>query len=362
MLLPLALLAALTGADPRCSRVRTGDIYIREPTESWIVGTVLPGLIVSDTIMLRDGTQQVHHGVPVQIESVSGKGSDRELSPGDTVAVFMWVIGGPGCERASYGLESGSRHHFELVLRSDSSWIDARPTLDLELGAGLHVYPGRESNLPPITFDDYLTFVSTVPTRAEWTTDCRPAVQRMNAWISAHVYGGSPGTRPFGDVAVALVGSCERDIQQKAYALVVNGTTPSAGLVRFLTEQHACTIGTDLYTAQPYTLRGRFTPDARGNQWAVLCGDRESWRLLIVNSEENQVLAELTRSVGNPTQREFRVAPREYFHWAQIYNPTRRDQLLDAPSNDAVLLDNFAYWSQDGRWTAAWSDCCYFTY
>jgi hypothetical protein len=362
MLLPLALLAALSGAEPSCTIVRTAEIYIREPTETWIVGTVLPGRIVSDTIVLRDGSQRVHRGVPVQIESVSGNGSDRELFPGDTVAIFMWTIGGPACERASYGLESASRHHFELVLRSNAGWVDARPTLDLELGIGLNVYPGRASSLPPITFDEYLTFVSTIPTRADWTTDCRPAVQRMNAWISAHVYGGSPGTRPFGDIAVALVGSCEQDIQQKAYALVVQGTTPSEGLARFLTEHLACSIGIDLYTAQPYALRGRFTPNARADQWAVLCADDESWRLLVVNSDENQVLAELTRSVGNPTQREFRVAPREYFHWAQIYDPTRRDQLLAAPSNDAILLDNFAYWWQDGQWTAAWSDCCYFTY
>jgi hypothetical protein len=341
--------------------VRTTDIYIREPTETWIVGTVLPGPIVRDTVVLRDGTQRVHHGLPVQVESVSGNGSDRELSAGDTVAIFMWTYG-PDCSRASNGLQAGSRHHFELKLRSDTAWIRSRPTLDLDLGVGLHVYPGSASSLPPITFDDYLTFVSLVPTRADWTTDCRPGVQRMNAWISAHVYGGTPGMRPFGDVAVALVGSCERDIQQKAYALVVPGTTPSPQLVRFLREQRACTIGSDLYTAQPYALRGRFTPDATGDQWAVLCGDDESWRLLVVNSDDNQVLAEPTRSVGKPTQREFRVAPPEYFHWAQIFDPTRRDQLLAAPSNDTILLDSFAYWWQDGRWTAAWSECCYFTY
>ena len=259
-------------------------------------------------------------------------------------------------------LETGSRHHFEVTLRADTAWIDAFPTLDAEPGVGLSVYPGSARDLPPITVDEYQTFVSLVPTRDQWTTDCRPGVQQMNAWISSHVYGSGAGIRPFGHVAEALVGACEQQIQSIGNSLLQRGVSPLPASLRSWADQNSCAIESDLATQSSCAIPGRFMPETPEEQWAVLCARASGWRLLVIHAPSGTVLAELVSSVGRSTQHALSVAPPQYFHWAQIYDPSQLTALFPAPEHDAIILDEFAYFWQDGRWTAAWSECCYFAY
>ena len=72
----LAIILGLLGTgtmqpDARCTVARLSDHYVREPTETWIVGTVLPGAVETDSVLMRNGSRRVNRGHIVRIESVT---------------------------------------------------------------------------------------------------------------------------------------------------------------------------------------------------------------------------------------------------------------------------------------------------
>lgn len=345
---------------PNCTIVTTGDVYVKEPTETWIVGSVLPDTIESpagdrETVSnIRSG-----RGQAILVESVSGAGAGSPISLGDTIAVFVWRLGADCSRSARAVLAVGSRHHFEVTLRPDSAWIQALPTLDVDAVSGLRVFPGEQAS--PISVEDYTAFVSLIPTRAEWDVDCRPSVQRTNAWITAHVYG-SPPIRPFGSVAEGLVAACEGSIQQKGNALLRHGVPALPSHVASWAAREDCTIESAGSGGGLRAIPGRFLPDAADDQWAVMCSTNGGWRLVILDAHEGRVLAELSRSVGNPGHRALSVGPPEFFEWASLHDPSQRDESLPPPDFDTVLLDEYGYFWRGNAWRSAWYECCYFTY
>jgi len=247
--------------------------------------------------------------------------------------------------------------HLTMHLRPDSAWVGGRPTFDVRR-EGLVVYhPSLQAHREDtLSVQTYSTMVSLIPDEAEWAEDCRPGVRNLNQWMWAH-------GRPFRRLIAGLVGICEASLMQNARGLTRRGPTELPSSVTAWAGRNGCSIGNDS-RGNANAAKGQFLPEDR-EQWAVLCDTGSAWRLLIVDVETGEEIAELTRMSGSADGWAIAVVPPEFFFWSPLGRSDNDPQRLPDPTRDAVIFTEGAwtvFYFESGQWRGVQNDCCYFSY
>jgi hypothetical protein len=163
--------------------------------------------------------------------------------------------------------------------------------------------------------------------------------------------------QPFSSVATNLTSACRTAIEHNARKLIRGSSIePSESLNQWAASE-GCLVRNNGSSYE--AVQGRFYSDT-SIEWALLCETPGEWRLLIVDPDQPEPLAELVRMTGTADWYSVGVAPPGYFDWAPLEWSPDRPFGLRKPFFDAVLVDPFSiFFVAAGVWIGVQSECCY---
>lgn len=360
------LLAATGSASGQCITFYDTPPYLRSANETRLVATVLDGQ-ARDTLWSPRSAFGYHWkpvGQFLAVEEADGPGATR-LGSDSTVVVVRWGGIDDACEwvPSSDSLAPRSRHVFTAILRADSLWIDGRPTLDVPPQPLGEFLGSAASGMKP-SLEEYREFLSVLPSREEWGTDCRPGVDRVRLWLSRH----PEATRwpQFATVERTFRPTCERWLETRATLLERDeATRPIPTVLRDFARTQDCREGDDVWSGWDTAIDGHFI-ESDAQQWALICVMQDHWRLLVVLPDPPGRIIELARLAGNERSWLAGAAPAEYFDWTSSPEFGDGRWSVPGPRRDVVLLrfisgapdQTLAFYETEAGWVHVGVRCC----
>ncbi len=341
--------------------------FLRSEHETRLLATVLEGRPRDLRTGLPDrlATHAGPRGQLVTVQEADGPGA--RLLATDSVAVIMrWRGTDDACRPipARDSLPLGSQHLFTAVLRPESLWVGSRPSFDVYDGLfGDYSASDTARGSPPL--GEYRQFLDILPSRADWASDCRPGVRRVERWLEAHPRA-SRGY-PFRALQARLRPACEGSIGAHVFGLERWRPAQSIpyALRRVLREQR-CRDDPDVFAGAQDAVDGHFVA-SDAPQWVFICPGTRSWRLLVVVLEPRARIIELARVAGQDWDWIAGSAPAEYFDWTSspdfgsgrwhVARPKRGVVLLKFISGDQE--QTLAFFQTPGGWVHVGVRCCY---
>ncbi len=341
--------------------------FLRSEHETRLLATVLEGRPRDPRTGLPDwlATRAGPRGQLVAVQEADGPGA--RLLGTDSVAVIMrWRGIDDSCRPILAGdsLPLGSRHLFTAVLRAESLWIGGRPSFDVYDGLFADYSTSDTARgSPPL--GEYRQFLDVLPSRADWASDCRPGVRRVERWLEAHPRA-SRGY-PFSALQARLRPACEGSIGAHVIGLERwQRAQPIPDAIRRVFREQRCRDDPDVFAGVQDAVDGHFVA-SEAPQWVFICTGTRSWRLLVVVLEPRARIIELARVAGQDWDWVAGTAPAAYFDWTSSSDVGSGRWHVPGPKRGVVLLrfisgdeeQTLAFFQTPGGWVHVGVRCCY---